>query len=85
MERYDLLRAWMTDNSVTMAWAARKLGMTAPGVSRLLRSERMPVKRHEELVALGFPGHLLPKAEDYKHPGRKPMVPVWEQTNPAAL
>ena len=80
MERYDLLREWMNDNSVTLAWAGKKMGMTGQGVGRLLRAARIPVKRHEALVLLGFPIELLPRAENYV---RKAIVPVWEQASRA--
>lgn len=76
MGRYDLLRTWMRENCVTFRWTASKLGMTDVGVARLLQAERISVKRHAEFAALGFPQELLPRAEDYIHKGRPPMVPM---------
>lgn len=80
MGRYEMLREWMRDNHVTLVWTASRLGITDMGVLRLIRSDRISVKRHAEFVALGFPPELLPKAEDYI---RKPIVPVWEQDSKA--
>ena len=84
MERYDLLKEWMRDNRVTFRWTGSKIGITGAGVLRLLRSNRIPVKRHIELIELGFPAELLPKAEDYIPKGKTPLVPVWEQDSKAA-
>ena len=83
MERYDLLREWMYNNRVTFRWTASKLGISDVGVARLLRSDRISVKRHAEFVDLGFPEELLPRAEDYIHRGRAPLIPVWEQASRA--
>lgn len=83
MERYDQLREWMHKNRVTFRWTASKLGTTGTGAAWLLKADRIPVKRYAELIALGFPAELLPRAEDRIRKGNPPIVPVWEQDSKA--
>lgn len=78
MERYKSLREWMRENCVTFWWTGQKLGMTDAGAARLLRADRVPQKRREELIRIGFPEALLPPGYIEKRK-RKRLVPIWEQ------
>lgn len=71
-----MLRSWMTANRVSIAWVARQLNIAQSSASALLRGDRIPLKRHSQLVKIGIPEELLPRAEDVKRPGRPPMVPM---------
>lgn len=77
MTRYDSLRRWMRENCVTFRFVGQQLGISGPGVRALLTADRIPPARHAQLLALHFPAELLPRPEEYKHPGRPRMVPVW--------
>lgn len=83
MERYERLRSWMVANQVSIAWVARQLSIAKSYARTLLRADRISTKRHGQLVEIGIPEELLPRAEDVKRPGRPRMVPVWEQDSKA--
>jgi hypothetical protein len=59
------LRVWMIRAGMTFQKLGRALGGITPGgVHHLLKAERIPVARHKQLLDLGVPAHLLPRAQD---------------------
>ncbi|MDL2321314.1 hypothetical protein LJC47_03070 [Desulfosarcina sp. OttesenSCG-928-B08] len=65
-------RVWMIRNNLTFVEIGKHLGgITGNAVHYLIKADRIPVARHEELVALGVPVHLLPPAQDVRR-GRRP-------------
>ncbi len=78
MSKFELLKAWMAENNVTMRWAAAQMGVTPSLLSKYLRLDTMPQKRHEQLVQLHFPPDLLPEPVN-KPRGARPAIPVWLQ------
>lgn len=68
--RQDMLSIWLKRQGMTQAKIARALEVGEISVSRWLRAERIPEKRHEQLVNLGIPAELLPKPLDIT-PGPK--------------
>ena len=72
--RHDRLRRWMLMHSISIAALARQIGASNSSVLYWLKNETMPVRRHRELVALGFPPELLPRAADIRR-GPHPVQP----------
>ena len=72
--RYEKLRRWMRAHAITFAAIARQTGAGTTTIQIQLAGETMPVHRHKELVALGFPPELLPRAQDLKR-GPRPVQP----------
>ena len=68
--RQDMLSIWLKKNGKTQADIARALEVGEVSVSRWMRAERIPEKRHEALVKLGIPAELLPQPLDIT-PGPK--------------
>lgn len=75
--RVDHLRAWMVLHKVTFVALGEQLGITGSAAQLLMKGERMAVRRHGQLVALGVPEELLPPAVDIPigRP-RKPGLPA---------
>jgi len=61
----------MLRNDVNLKKIGVALGVTKARVRQMLSSERISTKSHKALVELGFPAHLLPRAEDVSR-GRPP-------------
>lgn len=71
-DRQAEFRIWMLRNKLTFVEIGKRLGgMTGSGVCRLIQGERMPVARHQQMLALGIPEELLPFPLDVPL-GRKP-------------
>lgn len=68
--RQDMLCVWLKRNGWTQAEIARALEVGETSISRWMRAERIPEKRHEQLVKLGIPAELLPQPVDIT-PGPK--------------
>lgn len=61
---YKKLLIWMAAHYITNKNLGEQLGVS-PAYARLLcYQERIPQKWHADLVGLGFPAELLPRAED---------------------
>lgn len=65
-----MLLIWLKRQGLTQAEIARALDVGEVSVSRWLKAERIPEKRHEALVKLGIPSELLPEPLDIT-PGPK--------------
>ena len=64
--RQQALREWMTENEHTFQAYSEALGISRWGVVRLLKQERMPVRRFKQLVSAfpEIPHELLPKPKN---------------------
>lgn len=80
LTRQDMLLIWLKRQGKTQADIARALEVGKVSVSRWMRAETIPVRRHEQLVQLGIPENLLPAPLDIT-PGPKrrsklsPLIP----------
>lgn len=70
LTRQDMLCIWLKRHGKTQADIARTLEVGEVSVSRWMRAERIPEKRHGQLVKLGIPAELLPRPLDIT-PGPK--------------
>lgn len=70
LTRQDMLCIWLKRNGKTQADIARALEVGEVSVSRWMRAESIPEKRHEQLVKFGIPAELLPEPLDIT-PGPK--------------
>lgn len=70
LTRQDMLSIWLKRQGKTQADIARALEVGEVSVSRWMRAESIPVKRHEQLVKFGIPAELLPAPVDIT-PGPK--------------
>ncbi|NJB68469.1 transcriptional regulator with XRE-family HTH domain [Desulfobaculum xiamenense] len=66
--RQAALRAWLAYHGVQMKDLARMIGVHPSMMTHIVKGNRSPAKRIEQLVALGIPRHLLP--EPSRPPGR---------------
>ena len=83
-DRQAELRVWLIRNGMTYAEIGRRMGITSSGVLRLVQGERMPTKRHSEMVGMGIPADLLPQPLDVPFgPPRKHPLPTEAATVPA--
>lgn len=71
LTRQECLYLYLRREKVSLAALARAMGISRARVHGLLRAERAPSKRVQQLVALGLPRDLLPVPEDLR-PGPKP-------------
>lgn len=71
LTRQERLSVWLKRNKLSASKIGQKIGVSAQYSWRILRAERAPVARVEQLRALGIPDSLLPRAEDVP-PGNKP-------------
>lgn len=62
--RKDMLCIWLKRNGRTQADIARALEVGEISVSRWMKADTIPSKRHEQLVKLGIPQELLPEPVD---------------------
>lgn len=62
--RQDKLLIWLKRHGRTQADIARALEVGDVSVSRWMKAETIPSKRHEQLVKLGIPAELLPPPLD---------------------
>ena len=76
VDRVASLKAWMDEHNVTIRYVAEQLGVSMTLTRRyLVLCETIPTRWHRQLVLLGIPPELLPRAEDKKRgPSRK--IPV---------
>ena len=76
LDRVASLKAWMDEHNVTIRYVAEQLGVSMTLTRRyLVLCETIPTHWHRQLVLLGIPPELLPRAEDKKRgPSRK--IPV---------
>lgn len=74
--RYIRRCEWMNEHRITYVAIGEQLGISATAVSRMLYSETMPVKRHQQMLALGFPDDMLPVPFDRPR-GRPKNVPIF--------
>lgn len=70
IRRQDRLQIWLKLNGKTQAEIARALDVGEVSVSRWVRAENIPPKRHRQLLELGIPAELLPEPVDIT-PGPK--------------
>ncbi len=68
--RQAALRAWLAYHGIPMKELARMIGVHPSMMTHIVKGNRSPAKRIEQLVALGIPRHLLP--EPSRPPGRPP-------------
>lgn len=73
LTRQDMLSIWLKRQGKTQADIARALEVGEVSVSRWMRAQSIPVKRHEQLVKFGIPAELLPAPVDIT-PGPKRKV-----------
>lgn len=66
--RQDSLQAWLAYYRIAKKDLAQKIGVSQSMISKIIRGERAPAARLEQLVALGVPRELLP--EPSGPPGR---------------
>lgn len=71
MTRQELLLAWMRRNGLSASEMGRRMGVSAVYCWKLVKCERAPVMRVEQLKSMGIPDHLLPVAEDRKRGNKK--------------
>lgn len=69
-DRQTSLKAWLVYHGVPMHKLASAIGVHPSMVSRIIRGERAPAKRIQQLIALGIPEELLPAPSP--PPGRPP-------------
>lgn len=62
--RYERLYKWMLEHRISYPALAEALGISESGARRLCNSETIPVDRHRQFRALGFPEELLPIGRD---------------------
>lgn len=75
MTRYELLKQWMKERNVSFVWLAAQLGIKETPLRRMLMQDRIPTKRHAQLVHIGIPEDMLPPGIDLT--SRRPvMVPM---------
>lgn len=68
-------REWMQEHDITFPALATQLGMKSnAGPRMLLAKETIPVRRYNQLRALGFPEDILPIPLDLPR-GRRPKEP----------
>lgn len=73
-DRMTELRVWMLRRKLTYVEIGRRMGgLTSGGVLRLVQGDRMPVERHQQMLALGIPVELLPVPMDVPA-GRPPRA-----------
>lgn len=65
-----MLSIWLKRQGKSQADIARALDVGEVSVSRWVKAESIPVRRHEQLVGLGIPAELLPAPVDIT-PGPK--------------
>ncbi|SKA63881.1 hypothetical protein SAMN02745702_00232 [Desulfobaculum bizertense DSM 18034] len=68
--RQAALRAWLAYHDVQMKDLAHMIGVHPSMMTHIVKGNRSPAKRIEQLVALGVPRHLLPSPS--RPPGRPP-------------
>lgn len=59
-----MLYAWLKDNGKKQVDLARALDVTETTISRWMRANTIPERRHAKLVKLGVPAELLPEPRD---------------------
>lgn len=64
LSRQECLYLYLRREKVSFAALARAMGISRARVHGLVRAERAPSKRVEQLAALGLPRDLLPLPED---------------------
>lgn len=75
MTRYELLKQWMKERNVSFVWLAAQLGIKETPLRRMLMQDRIPTKRHAQLVRIGIPEDMLPPGIDLT--SRRPvMIPL---------
>lgn len=74
--RYERLYNWMLEHRISYPALAKALGISESGARRLCNSETIPVERHKQFLALGFPEELLPIGRD-RPKGRPRTVPFF--------
>lgn len=70
LTRQDRLLIWLRRNGISQTDIARALDVGKVAVSRWMRVETLPVRRHQQLVKFGIPEDLLPTPLDIT-PGPK--------------
>ena len=60
--RYARLKSWLALHGVSQKVLADSMGITPSMISKIIKGERAPKNRLDQLVALGIPAELLPKA-----------------------
>lgn len=59
--RFSRLKSWLALNGVSQKDLADSLGISASMVSKIIKGERAPRHRIEQLIAYGIPNDLLPE------------------------
>lgn len=59
--RYARLKAWLALNGVSQKVLADALEISPSMISKIIKGERAPTLRLEQLIAYGVPAELLPK------------------------
>lgn len=81
--RQDLLWIWLKRQGKTQAAIADALDVGKVAVSRWMKAESIPVRRHKQLIDLGIPAELLPAPLDITpRPKRKSSSTVLNTNNP---
>lgn len=70
LSRQVMLVAWLKQRGITQNSIAQALETSEQTVSRWIRAECIPVRRHEQLLKFGIPAELLPAPMDIT-PGPK--------------
>lgn len=60
----EKMKIWIMRGGMSFAQIAKKMEMTAGGVSRLFNSATIPTERHTQLVKLGIPLEFIPTGCD---------------------
>lgn len=68
--RQDILSIWLKRQGKTQADIARALEVGEVSVSRWMKADSIPIRRHEQLPKFGIPAELLPLPLDIA-PGPK--------------
>ena len=66
LTRQEVLFIWIRREGLHLSSLAMKMDMTKGALSHLLRQDRIPTKRFEQLREVGLPEDLLPRGEDVK-------------------
>lgn len=58
--RYAQLKSWLALNGISQKVLADALGVSPSMVSKIIKGDRAPKLRLEQLIAYGIPAELLP-------------------------
>ena len=75
-DRAAALRTWMDERDMTIRYVAEQLGVSMTLARRyLMLWDTVPTLWHRQLVLLGIPPELLPRAENKKRgPSKIPVL-----------